>query len=110
MVSRYMAGAANLPFFPIRSYYESDIPKVNPRIKPMTSPYEDAPEGYVVPPLQPAVAIVAAQRADGDGDTQIWGLLGCQKEVAFAAKHVIVVVGEGVGESTIRPRPHATAM
>ena len=34
MVCRYMAGAANLPFFPIRSYYESDIPKVNPKIVP----------------------------------------------------------------------------
>ena len=59
MVSRYMAGAANLPFFPIRSYYESDIPKVNPKIRPMTSPYEDGTEVYVVPPLQPDVAIVA---------------------------------------------------
>ena len=58
MVSRYMAGAANLPFFPIRSYYESDIPKVNPKIVPMTSPYEDGTEVYVVPPLQPDVAIV----------------------------------------------------
>ena len=38
MVSRYMAGAANLPFFPLRSYYESDIPNVNPKIVPMTSP------------------------------------------------------------------------
>ena len=67
MVSRYMAGAANLPFFPIRSYYESDIPKVNPKIVPMTSPYEDATEVYVVPALQPDVAIVHAQRADADG-------------------------------------------
>ena len=29
MVRRYVAGASNLPFFPIRSYYESDIPEVN---------------------------------------------------------------------------------
>jgi glutaconate CoA-transferase subunit A len=27
MVCRYVAGASNLPFFPIRSYYESDIPR-----------------------------------------------------------------------------------
>ena len=27
---------SNLPFFPIRSYYESDIPTVNPKIVPMT--------------------------------------------------------------------------
>ena len=49
MVCRYMAGAANLPFFPLRSYYESDIPKVNPSIRPMRSPYDDATEVYVVP-------------------------------------------------------------
>ena len=108
MVSRYMAGAANLPFFPIRSYYESDIPKVNPKIVPMTSPYEDATEVYVVPALQPDVAIVSAQRADTEGDTQIWGLLGCQKEVAFAATRVIVVVEEIVEEATIRRDPNRT--
>jgi glutaconate CoA-transferase subunit A len=110
MVSRYMAGAANLPFFPIRSYYESDIPKVNPKIVPMTSPYEDATQVYVVPALQPDVAIVSAQRADADGDTHIWGLLGCQKEVAFAAKRVIVVVEEVVEEATIRRDPNRTVI
>jgi glutaconate CoA-transferase subunit A len=110
MVSRYMAGAANLPFFPIRSYYESDIPVVNPKIVPMRSPYEDGAEVYVVPALQPDVAIVSAQRADDAGDTQIWGLLGCQKEVAFAATRVIVVVEEVVEESTIRADPNRTVI
>src|SRR3990170_816797 len=38
MVCRYMAGAANLPFFPIPSYFDDDIPKVNPRIVPLESP------------------------------------------------------------------------
>jgi glutaconate CoA-transferase subunit A len=110
MVSRYMAGAANLPFFPIRSYYESDIPKANPKIVSMRSPYDDADEVYVVPALQPDVAIVAAQRADDAGDTQIWGLLGCQKEVAFAARRVIVVVEEVVEESVIRRDPNRTVI
>ena len=107
MVCRYMAGAANLPFFPIRSYYESDIPKVNPKIVPMTSPYDEADEVYVVPPLRPDVAIVHAQRADVDGDTQIWGLLGCQKEVAFAARQRDRGRGgdrRGVGDPA-RPEP-----
>ena len=89
MVCRYVAGASNLPFFPIRSYYESDIPEVNPRIVPMTSPYEDGSEVYVVPPLKPDVTIVHAQRSDRDGNAQIWVLLGCQKEAAFAADRVI---------------------
>jgi glutaconate CoA-transferase subunit A len=110
MVCRYMAGASNLPFFPIRSYYESDIPTVNPKIVPMRSPYEDAAEVYVVPPLTPDVTIVHAQRADADGDAQIWGLLGCQKEAAFAAKRVIVVVEEVVGEAVIRKDPNRTVI
>jgi glutaconate CoA-transferase, subunit A len=109
MVCRYMAGASNLPFFPIRSYYESDIPVVNPKIVPMTSPY-DGDEVFVVPPLKPDVTIVHAQRADAGGDSQIWGLLGCQKEAAFAAERVIVVVEEVVEESVIRRDPNRTVI
>jgi glutaconate CoA-transferase subunit A len=109
MVCRYVAGAANLPFFPIRSYYESDIPKVNPRIVPITSPY-DGTEVYVVPPLNPDVAIVHAQRADLNGNAQIWGLLGCQKEAAFAAKRVVVVCEEVVDESVVRADPNRTVI
>jgi glutaconate CoA-transferase subunit A len=110
MVSRYMAGAANLPFFPIRSYYESDIPVANPKIVPMTSPYDPTDTVYVVPALRPDVAIVHAQRADADGDTQIWGLLGCQKEAAFAAERVIVVVEEIVPDEVIRKDPNRTVI
>jgi glutaconate CoA-transferase subunit A len=110
MVCRYVAGAANLPFFPIRSYFESDISKVNPKIVPMSSPYDDGDEVYVVPPLRPDVTIVHAQRADAEGNTQIWGLLGCQKEAAFAADRVIVVVEEVVDDVVIRRDPNRTAI
>jgi glutaconate CoA-transferase subunit A len=109
MVCRYVAGASNLPFFPIRSYYETDIPKANDRIRPMQSPYGDD-EVYVVPPLKPDVAIIHAQRADENGDAQIWGLLGCQKEAAFAAERVIVVVEELVDGSVIRADPNRTVI
>lgn len=107
MVCRYVAGASNLPFFPIRSYYESDIPSVNDRIRRLESPY-DGTEVYVVPPLRPDVAIVHAQRADASGNAQVWGLLGCQKEVAFASDRVIVVCEELVDESVIRADPNRT--
>jgi glutaconate CoA-transferase subunit A len=109
MVCRYVAGASNLPFFPIRSYYESDIPNVNPKIVPMRSPYGDD-EVYAVPPLRPDVTIVHAQRATKDGDAQIWGLLGCQKEAAFAAERVILVCEEIVDESVVRKDPNRTVI
>ena len=107
MVGRYTAGAANLPFFPIRSYFESDLPVVNPLIREIESPYGDG-KVFAVPPLHPDVTIVHAQRADAAGNTQVWGLLGCQKEAAFAADRVIVVVEELVDEAVIRADPNRT--
>jgi glutaconate CoA-transferase subunit A len=107
MVGRYIAGATNLPFYPLRSYEGTDMPVVNPRIVPMRSPYGDE-SVYVVPPINPDVTIVHAQRADAAGDTQIWGLVGSQKEAAFAAERVIVVVEELVDEVVIRADPNRT--
>ena len=46
-----------------------------------------------------------AQRADAQGNTQIWGLLGVQKEAAFASGRVIVVVEELVDERSSAPIP-----
>jgi glutaconate CoA-transferase subunit A len=109
MVSRYVAAASGLPFLPIRSYYESDLPRVNPRIVPIESPYGDGTL-YAVPALHPDVAIVHTQRADADGNAQIWGFLGCQKEAAFAAERVIVVCEEVVDESVIRADPNRTVI
>jgi glutaconate CoA-transferase subunit A len=107
MAGRYMAGAYGLPFFPLRSYTGSDMPKVNPLIRTVESPYGDGAIA-VVPPLRPDVTIVHAQRADREGNTQVWGLLGVQKEAAFAAAHVVVVVEEIVDESAIRADPNRT--
>ena len=107
MVARYTAGAMNLPFFPLRSYTDTDLPVANPLIRPINSPYGDE-QIYAVPPLKPDVTIVHAQRADTSGNTQVWGLPGCQKEAAFAADRVIVVVEELVDESVIRADPNRT--
>ncbi len=107
MVARYTAGAMNLPFFPLRSYFETDLPKANPLIRPIESPFGDGTV-YAVPPLRPDVTVIHAQRADAAGNTQVWGLLGCQKEAAFAADRVIVVVEEVVDEAVIRADPNRT--
>jgi glutaconate CoA-transferase subunit A len=107
MVGRYIAGASHLPFYPLRSYLGSDMPRVNEKIKIIDSPYGDG-QVAVVPPLNPDVAIIHAQRADANGNTQLWGLLGVQKEVAFAARTVIVVAEKIVDESIIRADPNRT--
>ncbi len=107
MVGRYIAGAMHLPFFPLRSYMGSDMPRANPLIRMVEDPYGGAPIA-VVPPLNPDVAVIHAQRADVSGNTQLWGLIGSQKEVAFAARRRIVVVEEIVDEAVIRADPNRT--
>ncbi|GAB4147320.1 MAG: CoA transferase subunit A [Candidatus Promineifilaceae bacterium] len=107
MVGRYVAGAGRLPFFPLRSYIGTDMPAANPQIKFVDSPYGKGSIA-VVPPLNPDVVFIHAQRADKQGNTQLWGLLGAQKEAAFAGKHVVVVVEEIVSEDVIRRDPNRT--
>ncbi|HEX6263598.1 MAG TPA: CoA-transferase [Actinomycetota bacterium] len=110
MVCRYVAGASRLPFFPLRSYEGSDLPKVNPRIVPIESPYDPSERLYAVPPLNPDVVVVHAQRADAEGNAQIWGLLGVQREAAFAGERVLVVCEELVEPKVIRADPNRTVI
>jgi len=107
MVARFAAGAARLPFWTLRDYSGTDLPRANPRIKSVTCPYTGEALA-TVPALNPDVTIVHAQRADAQGNTQIWGLLGVQKEAAFASERVIVVVEELVDERVIRSDPNRT--
>jgi len=107
MVGRLCAGAARLPFWPMRNYMGTDLPTANPRIATVECPYTGE-RLATVPALNPDVTIVHAQRADAQGNTQIWGLLGVQKEAAFASGRVIVVVEELVDESVIRADPNRT--
>src|SRR5258705_13497266 len=107
MVGRLCAGAARLPFWTMRNYMGTDLPSANPRIKTIPCPYTGEPLA-TVPALNPDVTIVHAQRADAEGNTQIWGLLGVQKEAAFASQRVIVVVEELVEERVIRSDPNRT--
>ncbi|TPQ17307.1 CoA transferase subunit A [Streptomyces sporangiiformans] len=112
MVCRYLAGAQRLPFYPLRSYGGSDLPRVNGQLRKVTSPYP-GPDGepehvYVVPPVNPDVTIVHAQRADRSGNTHVWGLTGVQAEAVYAARTAIVVVEEIVDASVVRSDPNRT--
>ena len=62
----------------------------------------------VVPPLKPDVAVVHVQKADANGNSHIWGIIGEQKDAAFAAKKVIISAEEIVDESVIRSDPNRT--
>src|SRR5215204_4433830 len=93
MATRYTAGASGLPFGVLRGYVGTDLPNQTGTIVPIRCPFTDE-QLTAVPALNPDVTVVHAQRADRDGNVQIWGLVGIQKEALLAAKATIVTVEE----------------
>jgi glutaconate CoA-transferase subunit A len=107
MISRLQAGASGLPFIPMNPTAAEDLEHANPQYKRVKDPYSGK-DVVVVPALNPDVAIVHVQRADQFGNSQIWGILGEQKEAAFAADKVIITAEEIVDEEVIRSDPNRT--
>ena len=107
MISRLQAGAAGLPFMPMNQTAATALEQANPLYRRVTDPYSGR-EVVVVPALNPDVAIIHVQRCDERGNAHIWGILGEQKEAAFAAKRVILTAEEIVPEEVIRSDPNRT--
>lgn len=107
MISRLQAGAAGLPFIPMNQTAATDLERNNPNIRRVKDPYTGR-EVITVPPLTPDVGIIHVQRADRNGNAHIWGIIGEQKEVAFASKNVIITAEEIVDEDVIRSDPNRT--
>ena len=107
MITRLQAGASGLPFLPMNQTGATDLEKANPNIKRIPDPF-GGKDVIVVPALNPDVSIVHVQRADANGNAHLWGIIGEQKEAAFAAKKVILTAEEIVDESVIRSDPNRT--
>jgi glutaconate CoA-transferase subunit A len=107
MITRLQAGASGLPFLPMNQTGATDLEKNNPNIQRIPDPF-GGKDVIVVSALNPDVAIVHVQRADANGNAHLWGIIGEQKEAAFAAKKVILTAEEIVDESVIRSDPNRT--
>jgi acyl CoA:acetate/3-ketoacid CoA transferase alpha subunit len=73
LVLALRAAAWRLPFLPTRAGLASDIERINPDLRRITSPYEDRETLLAVPALELDVAFVHANHADARGNTQILG-------------------------------------
>src|SRR3954469_7412982 len=79
MANRFVAGASGLPFAVLRGYSGTDLPAHTDTVKTVTCPFTGE-ELTAVAALNPDVAIIHAQRADRQGNVQLWGIVGVQKE------------------------------
>jgi glutaconate CoA-transferase subunit A len=101
MAAAYAAGASNLPFGVLRGYVDTDLVD-RTSVRRITCPFtrEDL---AAVAAHRPDVGVIHAQQGDRDGNVQLWGILGVQKEAIFASARSLVTVEEIVEE--LEPRP-----
>ena len=102
MANRYVAGASGLPFAVLRGYAGTDLPAHTDTISTVECPFTGERLAAVAA-LNPDVTIVHAQRADREGNVQLWGITGIQKEAVLAARRAVVTVEEIVDELTPVP-------
>ena len=106
MANRYAAGAAGLPCALMRGYLGTDL-FARTAVEEIACPFTGE-RLVAVPALNPDVAIVHAQEADRDGNVQLWGIPGVQKEAVLAARRSLVTVERLV--ERLEPRPGAVVI
>jgi glutaconate CoA-transferase, subunit A len=123
------AGAMGVPFLPTRTALGSDTVRDNEFFTEIESPFashsswgdgsQTRPGGpqvrggerlHAVKALIPDVTIVHVQRADREGNAHCWGNFGVMIEGVRAAKRVIVVAEEVVGQELIASDPNRTVI
>jgi glutaconate CoA-transferase subunit A len=67
------AAALRLPFLPTRAGLGSDVLKLNPHLRTVTSPYAEGEELVAMPALELDVALIHVNRADERGNGQFLG-------------------------------------
>jgi glutaconate CoA-transferase subunit A len=107
MANRFAAGASNLPFAVLRGYVGTDLPGRTPSIKSIECPFTGE-QLTAVEALNPDVGVIHAQRADREGNVQLWGIVGVQKETVLASTRSLVTVEEIVDE--LEPFPGAIVL
>lgn len=102
LTARYVAGASGLPFAVLRGYAGTGLPAQTATVRTVTCPFTGE-ELAAVPAMNPDVGIVHAQQADRDGNVQMWGITGVQKETILASNRSLVTVEEVVDRLELRP-------
>ena len=102
MSAAYTAGASGLPMGILKGFIGSDLVKYNDNIRFIKCPFTGE-RLAATPAINPDVGIIHAQRADKNGNVQLWGIQGVQREAVLGARKAIVTVEEIVDAIDDKP-------
>lgn len=111
MAMRFLGGALNVPFMPIRSLMGTDMAEKiryrKDKLKIIDCPFT-GDKICLVPSLQPDFSIVHVQRVDMSGNAQIDGIVGEDIEGSRCGKKLIVLAEELIDVQEVKNRPDQT--
>jgi glutaconate CoA-transferase subunit A len=93
LVAAIGAGAEHVPFGILKGAPNTDLAKRTRTVFSMPSPFTGE-NVTAIRAINPDVTVIHAQRADRQGNVQLWGVMGIQQEAVYAARTVIVTVEE----------------
>ena len=106
---RFQCSARGQSFFPTREMIGTDIPKYNPDIKEIVSPY-DGKLCHLVPPANPDWVVLHAPMGDRYGNVLFFENRQLPENLDLVAsratRNVIVTVEEIVGRNKVMRLPH----
>ena len=111
MALRFLGGALNVPFMPIRHMIGTDMMEKT-RLRKDKAKVIDCPftgmSITLLPSIQADFGVICAQKADQAGNVQIFGIKGEDNEITRCAKKSIVFVEEIISNEEIRQHPDMT--
>ncbi|TFF92128.1 CoA transferase subunit A [Candidatus Thorarchaeota archaeon] len=112
MAMRFLGGALNVPFMPIRSMMGTDMVRLtrylgDKKLKVIDCPFT-GDKICLVPSIQPDFSIVHVQRVDKMGNAQIDGIVGEDIEGSRCGKKLIVLAEELIDREEVKKSPVKT--
>ena len=107
LVAGLRAASYGIPFQPVAGVYGSELARVN-NWQTLRDPYGSGKDVYVIPAVQPDIAVIHAAEVDADGNARIYGSPFWDHPLTRAAKRVLVTAEKLVTTDRLREQPELT--
>ena len=101
------AAAYGVPFQPVGGVHGSDLPTLN-RWASVPDPYGSGEDVWVIPAIQPDIAVIHVNEANVLGDARVYGTFHWDRILSRAAKRVFLVAESLAPVESFRERPELT--
>ena len=107
LVAGLRAASYGIPFQPVAGVHGSELARIN-NWQTIRDPYGSGRDVYVVPAVQPDIAVIHAAEVDAEGNARVYGSPFWDHPLTRAAKRVLITAEKLVPTDRLREQPELT--